>query len=132
MTILLKILASPLTWALALGAAAIGGIWWLAAARYDAGLDAGRAEVRAEWSAAALKAEQDKRAAEQALAARAAEHAATAAAEIEKAKTEAQEAINAYTADLARQPADARCALSGDDVRRLRDIQSGRAGAAGD
>lgn len=129
MTILLKILASPLTWALALGAAAIGGIWWLAAARYDAGLDAGRAEVRAEWSAATLKAEQDKRAAEQALAAKAAAASAAAAVEIEKAKASAQETIDAYVADLARRPADARCALTDDDVRRLRDIQSGRAAA---
>lgn len=124
-----KIVTSPLAWALVAGAVLIGGVWWLAESRYAAGAEAGRAEIRAEWTAANLKAERDKRAAEQALEAKASAAASAHQAELDAAKTEAQEMIDAYKAELASRPADPRCRLTGDDVRRLRGIESGRRGA---
>ena len=125
----LAILRSPITWAVLVGAFAIGGVWWLASSRYAAGLEAGKAEIRAEWTAASLKAAQDKRAAEQAVEAAAARAERQHQAEIDQAKTEAQEMIDAYRAELAAQPADGRCALTDADVRRMRDIRSGRSAA---
>lgn len=129
MTAAIAILKSPITWAILLGAALIGGIWWLASSRYDAGLDAGKAEIRAEWTAASLKAAEDKRAAEQAIEAAATQAARQHQAEIDQAKTKAQEMIDAYRAELATRPADDRCALTDDDVRRMRDIRTGRSAA---
>lgn len=127
---MIAILRSPLAWSVALGAVAVLAIFGFGALRYQAGMEDGRAEVRAEWTTAALKAEEDKRAAERALADHAAAVELTAQSEIEAAKTAAQEAINAYAAELAKRP-DARCALSDDDVRRLRGIQSRRPAASG-
>ncbi|GLI23505.1 hypothetical protein GGQ86_002957 [Xanthobacter flavus] len=121
-----KIVTSPLTWAIVAGAVLIGGVWWLAENRYAAGADAGRAEIRAEWTAANLQAEQDRRAAERRVEEKATAAAKAHAAEIEKTKADAQEMIDAYRADLAARPAEARCALTPDDVRRLRDIAAGR------
>ncbi len=125
MTLILTLIRSPLVWAALLGAVLIASIWGLAAQRYSAGLEAGRAEVRAEWTAASARALEDKRAAERALEAKAARIEAAAQAEIEEAKLSAQEAIDAYEAELSRRPV-AGCTLNDDDLRRLRDIRSGR------
>lgn len=124
--IALALLRSPIVWGAIAGIAMIGGIWWLAESRYAAGADAGRAEILAQWSAASLKAERDKREAERRLEEAAAAVARTHQAEIDQAKAHAQEMIDAYLADLAARPADDRCALTDDDVRRLRDIRTGR------
>ena len=120
------ILKSPITWAIVAGAALIGGVWWLAESRYADGAEAGRAEIRAEWTAANLQAEQDRRAAERRIEEKATAAAKAHEAELEKTKADAQEMIDAYRADLAARPAEARCALTPDDVRRLRDIAAGR------
>jgi len=122
----LAILRSPITWAIVAGAVLIGSVWWLAESRYAAGADAGRADIRAEWTAANLQAEQDRRTAERRIEEKATAAAKAHAAEIEKTKADAQEMIDAYRADLAARPAEARCALTPDDVRRLRDIAAGR------
>lgn len=127
--IVLALIRSPIVWGIVAGVALVLGVWWLAESRYAAGAEAGRAEIRAQWSEASLKAARDKREAERRLEEAAAAVARTHQAEIDRAKADAQEMIDAYLADLAARPVDARCALTDDDVRRLRDIRTGRSPA---
>lgn len=126
---IIALLRSPIVWGIVAGVALVLGVWWLAESRYAAGVEAGRAEILAQWSQASLKAERDKREAERRLEEAAAAVARTHQAEIDRAKADAQEMIDAYLADLAARPADDRCALTDDDVRRLRDIRTGRRAA---
>lgn len=107
-------------WAIG-SAAALITLWAWGAWQHQSGLSAGRAQIRAEWAEANERAKREAEERDRKAAAHRAAEEATTTTEMDRLRQERQEALDAYEREISSRTDG--CAVTDDDLRRLRSIR---------